>query len=473
MATPEDEVFSSLGLLRLDELLNIYGDLGLPDITDDGDRNVAVVRKRIMKFLTSDAVEKSDDQGLAHFLRIKTYLDTQDIKVSRTDEVPVVPKGVAAVPAVVDNGTESVVKKEPDELTTVSTVSEKTSVVSRPELAELTKYLKKEFKIKGTIRMPDQKDCIKFSALAREINNGLRKKYSEEDIIEEVIRITSPDISLRGLLEGKLDLTLAKLRKLLRVHFHEQGASKLFTELTNAVQTGSQGATEFATDLINLSQRILFVSKEADSEVQFNEGAVKTQLVRSLLSGLRNNNIRNELKPLLTIETDDVDILQLLDKAVTTEEERQAKWGTGKSVAINRVESDVSDIAGSCSKCAGCQSHGRVENQASPVNHGNPSGAKQKNPPRNDHNPIINKLNEMAEAQQVTLNEVSVVKEKLGRVDVLEKEVSELKKELGQKPGKKKFVFGCEACRAAHKAKSCNHCFKCGQEGHKRPDCPN
>ena len=92
--------------------------------------------------------------------------------------------------------------------------------------------------------MPDQKDCIKFSALAREINNGLRKKYSEEDIIEEVIRITSPDISLRGLLEGKLDLTLAKLRKLLRVHFHEQGASKLFTELTNAVQTGSQGATE-------------------------------------------------------------------------------------------------------------------------------------------------------------------------------------------------------------------------------------
>ena len=152
MATPEDEVFSSLGLLRLDELLNIYGDLGLPDITDDGDRNVAVVRKRIMKFLTSDEVEKSEDQGLAHFLRIKTYLDTQDIKVSRTDEVPVVPKSVAAVPAVGGNGTEAVVKKEPDELTTVSTVSAKTSVVSQPELAELTKYLKKEFNDNSTAK---------------------------------------------------------------------------------------------------------------------------------------------------------------------------------------------------------------------------------------------------------------------------------------------------------------------------------
>jgi hypothetical protein len=85
--TLEDEVFGSLGLLKLDELLNIYDDLGLPAITEeDAHRVVAVVRRRIMKFLTSDTVENSDDQGCAHFLAIKTFLDTQDIRVSRSDD---------------------------------------------------------------------------------------------------------------------------------------------------------------------------------------------------------------------------------------------------------------------------------------------------------------------------------------------------------------------------------------------------
>ena len=60
MATAlEDEVFGKLGLLQLDELLNVYGELGLPAITDDAEKTQTVVRKKIMKFLTSDAVEGS------------------------------------------------------------------------------------------------------------------------------------------------------------------------------------------------------------------------------------------------------------------------------------------------------------------------------------------------------------------------------------------------------------------------------
>ena len=109
--TLEDEVFGSLGLLKLDELLNIYNELGLPPIiTEEPQR--AVVRKRIMKFLTSDEVENSDDQGHAHFLRIKTYLDTQDIRVSR-HEATVAPTVVTpGGPGDVADGLESAVKTE-------------------------------------------------------------------------------------------------------------------------------------------------------------------------------------------------------------------------------------------------------------------------------------------------------------------------------------------------------------------------
>lgn len=51
MATVEDEVFGSLGLLKLDELLYVYGILALPDLTED-QKVVAILRKRIRKHLS-------------------------------------------------------------------------------------------------------------------------------------------------------------------------------------------------------------------------------------------------------------------------------------------------------------------------------------------------------------------------------------------------------------------------------------
>ena len=104
MAALEDEVFGKIGQLNLDELLNIHGDLGLPEIVDDAHRTQQRVRRAIMRFLTSDEVVNSDDQGGAHYLRIKTFMDTQDIIVTRTNtldqQVPPVADGV--VPPVAD-----------------------------------------------------------------------------------------------------------------------------------------------------------------------------------------------------------------------------------------------------------------------------------------------------------------------------------------------------------------------------------
>ena len=274
------------------------------------------------------------------------------------------------------------------------------------DLHKLTKYLKKDFKIKGTIGLPGEKDRIKFSQLAHAINRGVRKGYSEEDICEEVIRTTSPDIPLREMLEGTEDLTISHLRKILRVHFHEKDSSKLWEELNKATQTASQDATQFTQYLISLKQRILFVSKEAGSSVQFNESAVNTQFVRSLLSGLKNNNIRNEIKAVLTVDTSDVDLLEHLDIAVANEEERLTKWGASpamKSAVVNRVEADPpSTLSSACAggSCGSCDSSKA------------PSGGSVKQP-KNDHNPILNKLGEL----QVSVNEMVAFKNKFDNID--------------------------------------------------------
>ena len=463
MATVEDEVFGSLGLLNLEELLYVYGVLALPDLTED-QKVVAILRKRIRKHLLSDEIQESEDEGLAFFLQIKNYLDTQDIRVSRHDgdgDTTAAAAG-ATLGAAATGGERKVgrftVKKEAREVKKDELDSSTSSAFISPAIspADLKRYLRKDFKIKGTIRAPGQKDGIKFSTLAREINTGVRKGHSEEDICDEVIRICSPDIELGELLESDPSLTLAKLRKILRVHFHEPDSSKLFSDLSRTRQSADQRPTEFAEHLINISQRILFVSKEAGCVVQFNEPTVRTQLVATLISGLKNNNIRNELKPVVHAGMSNDELLELVDKALSNEEARESMWGApkGGSVTASANQVDADSKSAGCSSCSSCS-----------------SSKPPKNVPRNDHNPILNKLGEM----QVTLNEVSTFKDKLVKVDSLEQKVQDLERQLSQQRSQYsgRRQFGCDACRAASNGRNCRHCFKCGEENHRRADCPN
>jgi len=78
---------------------------------------------------------------------------------------------------------------------------------------------RKEFKILGQIGDSCQKDRLSFTSLAHQINAGLRRGYNEEEIVEAVIRVINPGLRLRRYFEGKLDLELARLRKILRSHY--------------------------------------------------------------------------------------------------------------------------------------------------------------------------------------------------------------------------------------------------------------
>ena len=66
----------------------------------------------------------------------------------------------------------------------------------------------KEYKINGKIGTPGQKDRLTFSRLIFQINNGLKKRYSEHEICDAVIKSIAPDLALPTYLEGKDNLNL-------------------------------------------------------------------------------------------------------------------------------------------------------------------------------------------------------------------------------------------------------------------------
>lgn len=75
----------------------------------------------------------------------------------------------------------------------------------------------RDFKIQGVVGDPGQKDKLGYQALISQIDAGLSKGYAYKDV-SAVIRAVQPVLQLRSYLENMTELTLPKLRKILRFH---------------------------------------------------------------------------------------------------------------------------------------------------------------------------------------------------------------------------------------------------------------
>ena len=71
----EKEVVSQLGVLQLDKLKLVYTELKLAEITDNNKKdNESYIRRMIMRHLSSDTIGEAEDEGLATFLHLSTFI---------------------------------------------------------------------------------------------------------------------------------------------------------------------------------------------------------------------------------------------------------------------------------------------------------------------------------------------------------------------------------------------------------------
>ena len=188
----EGEVFSRLGSLSLEKLEQLKEHVEIGTVIPDGKKNKSFLLRMIIKYLSSDEILNLEDEGLSTFLSTLDFIK----KGENVDEVKIEPD----------------VEKKPDSKSKTEENLEKTELISK----ELISKWKKDLKISGSIGLPGQKDKITFSSLAYQIENALKKGYKDSEICEAVVRSISPDLQLRGFLEGKSDLTLQNLHRILR-----------------------------------------------------------------------------------------------------------------------------------------------------------------------------------------------------------------------------------------------------------------
>ena len=197
--------------------------------------------KYLLRHLSSETVENSDDGGLALFLKLREHL-TPAMKAEVTT--------AAVISQLEGNGSLSNPKVSED----------KTVKLKSKPLFDVQKL--KDFKISGTIGSLDKRDSLSYSSLSYQISTGVKQGYTEEVICAAVLKAISPGNNLRTYLESKPGLDIPSLMGVMRSHFHEKDSSSVFTELSNAAQETSESCLDFVVRIMCLRQKVLVLGSE-------------------------------------------------------------------------------------------------------------------------------------------------------------------------------------------------------------------
>ena len=193
--------------------------------------------------------------------------------------------------------------------------------------------LVKEFKIQGTIGEPGQKDKLTYQSLISQIEAGLKRSYSDQEVVLAVIRAVQPGLQLRSYLESVNNITLERLRKILRFHFHEKSATELYQSLTTAAQQENEDPQSFLMRALTIRQKILFASKEADCGITYDSASVQSLFLHAVETGLKEETIRAKVRPALSRrDVTDEELIESMFLAVSAETERNNKFNLPNNV---------------------------------------------------------------------------------------------------------------------------------------------
>ena len=344
----EQEVMSCLPEMEVSELEALCKELGL-EIPPE-----KKVRRDIYRFVVAYLMQRETDdadQGKAYYIQVHGVL--RSMMAPRTDHqqgldnysphfntgIPDV-KAAQVKPAVphVQALNFDHIKQSSSAGTPLLFPLEEDKAVAKPvPKAPPALFHLKECKIRGTIGDPGEKDKLGYYGLISEIKERSREGYDDNRVVGAVINAITPGnvfkkrLEMRRNLEGSISLTT--LFSMLRTHYQEKSSNTIFQELSNAVQSQDETATKYCNRLIVIRDEAL--SRSIEEGCPLDSSYLKKRFLKSFATGLRNGNIRNELREVLKSEPGDDELLDNIAEATRGEKERSDKMAQIKGVSFS------------------------------------------------------------------------------------------------------------------------------------------
>lgn len=306
-------------------------------------------------------------------------------------------------------------------------------------LKDLSFIQRREFKVQGG-QIGDHSSDISYNSVCRQIEEGVKDNFTDTEIVRGVLRIIKPG-DFKDMLVNKEDMTVAELKRFLQSHLGERNSTELFQELICAKQKEHETAQQFLYRVIGLKQRILFLSKQSEAEMKYNPDTVQGVFLHTVYQGIghKHNDIRRELKPLLSDHTvADETILKQVMKITSDESERQRRLGSAlrpKQTSAHSAQVEAEHIK---------QPNAKKET----VEQKNKTDIVQQ---LSDKVEMLTKLVESL-AEAVQKNQVCNYSSAKPQMD------------------RKERPYGCPKCLEKG-LQDCRHCFICGGEGHRAIGC--
>lgn len=314
-------------------------------------------------------------------------------------------------------------------------------------LRDLPLLHRKEFKIHGG-QIGDSTSDISYNNISKQIDEGLKDNHTMGEITRAVLRIIKPG-NFKEMLESKEDMTVGELKSFLQSHLGEKSSTELFQELMTAKQLEQETPQQFLYRVMGLKQRVIFTSRQADANIRYEAQTAQNVFLHSVYQGLsdKHDDVRRELKPLLSdpAVTDEA-LLRQVTKTTSEESERKRRLGRStrpKPAYAHSGEANINEVSKGKSSAdinakdelihqLSAQVQALTQVVSSLQSNATPS-VKSTNPEPHSH------CNCQCSTKQ-------------------------------SRPKRTDRARGCPSCIAGGRD-DCNHCFICGEEGHRAVGC--
>ncbi|KAK0148063.1 hypothetical protein N1851_012231 [Merluccius polli] len=213
-----------------------------------------------------------------------------------------------------------------------TTASSPASTQNTPErvvpLKDLPYFQRREFKVHGG-QIGDQSSEVSYGSISKQIDEGVREGFADAEVVRGVLRIIKTG-TFRDMLSNKDDLAIPELKVFLRSHLGEKATTEMFQELMCARQAEQESPQQFLYRMIGLKQRLLFQSKQADTDISYDPKTIQEVFLNTIYQGLgaKHAELRQRLRPLVSNnQVTDEEILGQMTKMISDENEHQRRLG--------------------------------------------------------------------------------------------------------------------------------------------------